>query len=623
MKLIALFLFAGLAGLSTLSTARATSLVPRSLSQRISEADAVCRGRVVSLESFRTEQGGIATRAAIRVDEALKGTFPPVVEVRYRGGTVGHTTQVEGGFSMSVGETRLFFLGLDKNGSPTLPEGGAGAVRTSGDGRSPASAVVGDALLAEVRRQLAGNPETGADVTRFAADWAGSAVQTVATNLISNAGVSSRFLAPDRGEAIHYLVDADAKPAGLTLDQCLTAVSNAFQAWSSVTTCRFVFDGIESFGMAPANVDIDDGRIRIQLHDQYGYITGGSTLGIGGRSYTYFSFPDGGEGGNVRGNEFHPTQRGYVVFKHTAESMQNAKTFEEVACHEIGHVLSMAHSSENSGEGNTTLKQAIMYYLVHADGRGAQLGSYDPPVIQQIYPPGNTPPWSHPRFLHVTTASPAPAVAGVNSVELRGYDLQGTNLALVLTNFAGNNGTFTVAGQVVTFTPAGAFSDQPRLDPESGFSYESFDYRFSDGTNASAWSAVKVLSFNRDSRPTGSSDGIPDNWMVQYFGNANPAVGTKHLAGDDFDGDGASNFQEFLAGTDPTMAGSVLRLSLTGGTNLTFTAQPHDLYELQGTTNLTTWTRVANPMQPTNSALAVTLPAAGQTIRFFRVERVP
>lgn len=623
MKPIALFLAAGLAVFSGLSTAYATSLVPRSLSERIADTAAVCRGRVMALESFRTEHGGIATRATIRVEEGLKGTFPPVLEVLYHGGTLGRETQIEGGFAMATGETRLLFLGRNTDGSLTVPEGGAGALLVSGGGRSPSEAIIGNALLASVRRQLAGNPEAGEDLTGFASAWAGPTVQTAATNLIPVGGVSSRFLAPDRGEAIHYLVDADSKPAGLTLAQCLTAMSNAFHAWSAVTSCRFVFDGIESFGMAPANVDIEDGRIRIQLHDQYGYISGGSTLGIGGRSYTYFSFAEGGEGGSVAGNEFHPTQRGYVVFKHTAASMQDAKTFEEVACHEIGHVLSMAHSSENPGESNDTLKQAVMYYLVHSDGRGAQLGAYDPPVIQQAYPIGNTPPWSHPRSLQVVTASPSPGVAGINSVELRGYDLQGTNLTLILTNLDANNGTFTASGRVVTFTPAGAFSDQPRLTPESGFSYERFHYRFSDGTNASAWNPVKVLSFSRDTRPTGNSDGIPDNWMVQYFGNANPTVGAKHAAGDDADEDGATNFQEFLAGTDPTSAGSALRLGLVGGTNLTFTAQPHDLYEVLATTNLVDWFLAANPVQPTNTVGVVALPASGAAQRFYRLERVP
>src|SRR5579883_1674579 len=59
--------------------------------------------------------------------------------------------------------------------------------------------------------------------------------------------------------------------------------------------------------------------------------------------------------------------------------------------------------------------------------------------------------------------------------------------------------------------------------------------------------------------------GMPDSWQLQYFGNLsqNPL--------DDYDGDGVSNLQEFLDGSNPTNAASALyRISLVndGGTVL-------------------------------------------------------
>jgi hypothetical protein len=84
--------------------------------------------------------------------------------------------------------------------------------------------------------------------------------------------------------------------------------------------------------------------------------------------------------------------------------------------------------------------------------------------------------------------------------------------------------------------------------------------------------------------------GIPFEWMTQYFGNDTNAWPS---ASADADGDGLNNLQEFLTGTIPTDSASVLRVQLTQTTEgmfLSWPTQPGLTYQVQTTTNLTTWT---------------------------------
>jgi Tol biopolymer transport system component len=58
-------------------------------------------------------------------------------------------------------------------------------------------------------------------------------------------------------------------------------------------------------------------------------------------------------------------------------------------------------------------------------------------------------------------------------------------------------------------------------------------------------------------------DGIPDWWLNQYFGHANGQAGDESRASDDADDDGLTNLEEYLAGTNPWSAASVLALNVT------------------------------------------------------------
>ncbi len=450
-----------------------------------------------------------------------------------------------------------------------------------------------------------------------------AALNGMSTNPIT--GAPSRLTACDQGVPIGVLVDLDALPAGISTGAAMASVDRALAAWSAATSLLFTNEGAASFGMGADQVAADDGRLRIQLHDLHDRIPGGTTLGIGGRSFRYDAalFPTGGLGGRVGPQEFDLTTRGFVVLEHTNAALSALATLDEVLTHEIGHALGLAHTSEAPDEADPYLRQATMYYRAHADGRGATLGAADVDNIRQAHP-DDTPPWSCQRILDVVTHPvAAPAVPGVNEIRLLGFDRQGQSVTGRLESATGGAGVFVQTDDLLRYTPSD-YWDAPRLDPAGSFFYDRAVVRFYDGANASPPCIVRVISLQPDSRPAGASDGLPDRWMIDAFGHDDPRAADLSQADDDCDGDGFTNLEEFLAFTDPARADS--RLITTGATGgvLQWAAEPYLMYDLQVSTTLpgAVFVPVAG-VAPTGAVGTVAIPAGAGPAAFFRVRRTP
>ena len=122
------------------------------------------------------------------------------------------------------------------------------------------------------------------------------------------------------------------------------------------------------------------------------------------------------------------------------------------------------------------------------------------------------------------------------------------------------------------------------------------------------------------------SDCISDWWMTQYLGHTTGQAGDKSRAADDADGDGMTNLQEFLAGTNPRSAASVLRISnvTRQGNDMVFSfpTATNRLYVLEWTTDLTnrSWTSLPGLSSGDGSVQQVThVGGAGLPKRFYRI----
>jgi hypothetical protein len=621
--------------LLALADLHASLLLPTTFDENFQNAAAVFRGTVLETTAYKNPADGlIYTRTLFRVDEAFKGKYPAVIKLVHRGGEVdgvGMTDDLSPKFV--AGEECVLFVSRRGDGTLFASQGEASVVKLPKN----QPLLAGSAnILNRLRAQTVPAKASGADVTdqavnvlpdgfRIAPSGDNSGASTNGL-LADSSGIPIRFPAPDRGEPIPYIVDATFLPAGMTLPQALTAVSNALTAWSSASSFKFIFAGTNNFGQASPTINATDGIFRIQLHDAYNYITQANVLGEGGSYYTVGLLANAGwgTGGRVINMEFNKGLCGYVVLKHTNPFMENLASFTEVLTHEIGHVLGLAHSSEVQ-TNDTTLANSIMYFQAHGDGRGASLNSYDTNVIRTVHP-FNTPPYAYNRYMDITT-SPfgAPNVTGINSVELRGYDLQSTNLTLATNNASANPaiGSFSLTGNILKFTAVGYYSDA-RVDPAANAFYEIIYARFSDGTNASPYISISTLSHNPDT--TNPSDGIPDAWMTANFGHSAPGAGDKSRASDDADGDKLTNLQEYIAGMNPTNSTSAQRITLISTNVLQWQAKAYELYEIQSSTNLasTNWTRFGNPVMPTTATGSFTNPYNPAAPRlFFRVQKVP
>ncbi|MCW5552833.1 MAG: lamin tail domain-containing protein [Verrucomicrobiae bacterium] len=119
-------------------------------------------------------------------------------------------------------------------------------------------------------------------------------------------------------------------------------------------------------------------------------------------------------------------------------------------------------------------------------------------------------------------------------------------------------------------------------------------------------------------------DGLPDAWEIAH--GLDPTIGTGiHGPDGDFDDDGMTNWEEYLAGTRPNDPNSVLRLVLDGLTNeetsLSFEAVAGRSYTVLVTTDLAVgWERLIHvPVVAESGVIIVRDENGGDTQRYYRL----
>jgi hypothetical protein len=142
----------------------------------------------------------------------------------------------------------------------------------------------------------------------------------------------------------------------------------------------------------------------------------------------------------------------------------------------------------------------------------------------------------------------------------------------------------------------------------------------SDYTPASQGRIVRVdLWINESVDPYAS-------WAQQYFVDRSAAAAQPTA---DPDGDGFTNEQERLAGTDPVDSQNRFRIAnfsraASGDTfSLTWSSTPGKTYQVHTSTQLIggSWTTVGDPVLATSTLSALTVPSSGVR-RYFRVSLV-
>ena len=113
-----------------------------------------------------------------------------------------------------------------------------------------------------------------------------------------------------------------------------------------------------------------------------------------------------------------------------------------------------------------------------------------------------------------------------------------------------------------------------------------------------------------------AGDGIPDSWKKQYFPSVN--VADPNFAGQDWDGDGVTNHDEFIDGTNPADPNSKLKptgINKTGAQDFDFSWQSTSGqdYRVRYSTDLATW----QDMVDTNNAPVYISAGSNQTTVHF------
>ena len=140
-----------------------------------------------------------------------------------------------------------------------------------------------------------------------------------------------------------------------------------------------------------------------------------------------------------------------------------------------------------------------------------------------------------------------------------------------------------------------------------------------------ALEATRLVNVNILNAADTDGDGLPDDWENQYTLNPNDSTGVNGANGDP-DADQFTNIQEFLAGTNPQDAASLLRITqlASGGRRIGWQSVPGKRYQLYGTPDVTVaFEPMTGLITASGSITHYTNNSALEVREFFKVRVLP
>ncbi len=204
--------------------------------------------------------------------------------------------------------------------------------------------------------------------------------------------------------------------------------------------------------------------------------------------------------------------------------------------------------------------------------------------------------------------APIVTVLSSNSLSVSWPPVQGFSIANYEVN-ADGSATATAVVSNTYWTVTG-------LTPNSTHSYR-LAYVVADGRRSPLSGSTTNTTYGAGA----TWGGVPQEWMTAYFGGdifAWPAPFT------DSDADGASNKDEFLAGTDPTQASSVLKVRLEAtvqGFYLNWNTEAGLMYQIQTAASTGgDWANLGGPRFAAGTTDSIYL--GGSSAGFYRIVRL-